>query len=122
MCFRNSTSVESLSSSSSDEPIARVIDLPTVRRLNSPRYAAHGNAYLPGALAASDRTQSRVAGHATAVDADKQKKRKFKDLWAVCAMLTIDYSQEVSSSLRERNRHLNSRTNSLRYPDERCHW
>jgi hypothetical protein len=119
MCFRTSTSVESSSSSSSDEPIARIIDLPTVRRVNSPRCAARGNAYLPGASAASDRTQSRVVGHAAAVDADKQKDRMFKDLSAVCAMLTMDYSQEVSTSIKDKTRSLYSKTFSSRYVDER---
>jgi hypothetical protein len=78
MCFRNSSSVESTSSSSSDEPNVRVIDLPTVRRLHSPRCAARGSAYKTSAQGASDRTQSRVVEHAPAADADKQKKRKFK--------------------------------------------
>jgi hypothetical protein len=98
MCFRGSSSVESTSSSSSDEPIARVIDLPTVRRLNSPRCATRGNAYNLGGSAASDRTHPPFADHAAAVNADKQKNRKFKDLWAVCAMLTAYHSQEVSTS------------------------
>jgi hypothetical protein len=82
MCFRGSSSVESTSSSSSDEPIARVIDLPTVRRLNSPRCATRGNAYNLGGSAASDRTHPPFADHAA----------------AVCAMLTAYHSQEVSTS------------------------
>jgi hypothetical protein len=119
MCFRTSTSVESSSSSSSDEPIARVIDLPTLRRLNSPRCAARGNAFNLGASAASDRTHPPVVNHTAAVNADKQKNRKFKDLWAVCPMLTTDHSQEVSTSVEDKNRSLDSKASFSRYVDER---
>jgi hypothetical protein len=73
MCFRASTSVESSSSSSSDEPIARVIDLPTVRHLNSPRCAVRGNAYRPGAEAASERPSIRpVDGPSTTAGESRQ--------------------------------------------------
>jgi hypothetical protein len=119
MCFRTSTSVESTSSSSSDEPIARVIDLPTVRRLNSPRCATRGNAYNLGGSAASDRTHPPVIDCAAAVNADKQKTREFKWSWAVCAMLTTDHSQEVSTSVDHKNRNLCSTTSCSRYFDER---
>jgi hypothetical protein len=106
MCFRTSTSVESSASSSSDEPIARIIDLPTVRRLNSPRCAARGNAYIPGASAASDRTQLHVPDHAATADAKQQKSGECERLRVVCAPLTVHDSREVSSSFEGKSRPL----------------
>ncbi|KEQ68836.1 hypothetical protein M436DRAFT_67755 [Aureobasidium namibiae CBS 147.97] len=61
MCFgRRHSSIYSTSSSSSDEVPARIIDVPTVRRTNSPRCAPAGHAYNHAAEAASDSAGANV--------------------------------------------------------------
>jgi hypothetical protein len=99
MCFgRSSGSAYSSSSSSSDEPNVRVIDISTLRRLNSPRCALSGTAYTPGAQAASDRAALRTAAAAQAVMEDKQKTGELSLLPPLRALLTSGDSQEVISS------------------------
>ncbi|CAD0111565.1 unnamed protein product, partial [Aureobasidium uvarum] len=77
MCFgkKSSISADSFSSSSSDEFNARPIELNTIRRVNSPRCAARGTAYLPYqvAQAASDRDTIRVVNKSPADHANQQK-------------------------------------------------
>lgn len=61
MCFgRRHSSVYSSSSSSSDEVPARIIDVPTLRRTNSPRCAPAGHAYNHAAEAASDSARANT--------------------------------------------------------------
>jgi len=61
ICFgRRQSSVYSSSSSSSDEVPARIIDVPTIRRTNSPRCAPAGYAYNHAAEAASDSARANA--------------------------------------------------------------
>lgn len=102
MCFgkRGSTASSFSSSSSGDLPNARLLDVPTVRRLNSPRCAATGFAYNPAATAASDAVNTRTSKpdeqhktgdasntHIVKPD-DKTKKCESTQQSSVCALLT----------------------------------
>lgn len=100
LCFgTRDSSVFSTSSSSSDEFAARVIDLPTVRRLNSPRCAPCGNAYNHSTQAASDMNRAHNHCYQTSPDAadtraskaeDKQKNSELELLQAAKTMLASE--------------------------------
>ena len=86
MCFGSRTSsVFSTTSSSSEELNSRFIDIPTVRRINSPRCAPGGAAYNHGAQAASDTISTP-----TVKAEDKKKDGESRQLHAVRAILTIE--------------------------------
>lgn len=118
MCFgRRASSAYSSSSSSSDEVIARVIDLPTVRRMNSPRCAPRGNAYDLGSEAASDSAATtsnkandkmKTGGGTTSKPDGNAKQGDLRHLHAVYAVLTRRNSQQVVSPLSTSNQSLSS--------------
>jgi hypothetical protein len=105
ICFgRSPGSGYSSSSSSSDEPNFRVIDLPTLRRLNSPRCATCGSAYTQGSQAASERANLPAAATVQAIKDEKQKTGGLRLRSPLRAMLTIGDSQKISSQLQDKTR------------------
>lgn len=109
MCFgkRSPTVSSSSSSSSEDLPPARLLDVPTVRRLNSPRCATAGAAYSHAAVGASDgaaehavntENKNKTGDGALKIKPEsKPKQGKLRSLRVCLAMLTQENSQEVVS-------------------------